>query len=86
LLSAPPPDIVSPNMAPRKKDELARVLGTRPPAGLRALKLEDRAHLAAAIESAHERQIAAVAEATDKALKHVPRPLRGTVRRLFADN
>jgi hypothetical protein len=72
-------------MAGRKKDELARVLRTRPPAGLRALSPEDRAHLAAAIESAHESQIAAVAQASERALRHVPRPLRGTLRRLLGD-
>lgn len=72
-------------MAARKKDELARVLGTRPPAGLRKLKAADRAHLAAMIESAHERQMAEVADAAERALHHVPRPLRGTVRRLFGD-
>lgn len=72
-------------MAARKKDELARVLGTRPPAGLRKLSAEDRAHLAAAIENAHDRQMAAVAEAEERALHHVPRPLRGTVRRIFGE-
>ncbi len=70
---------------PRKKDELARVLGTRPPAGLRVLAPEDRAHLAASIESAHERQLAAVAEAAEWIVHHVPRPLRGTVRRFLGE-
>lgn len=72
-------------MASNKKDELARVLGTRPPAGLRALSAADRAHLAAAIESARERQLAAVAEAAEQIVHHVPRPLRGTVRRLLGE-
>ncbi|MBI4898280.1 MAG: hypothetical protein HY827_07915 [Actinobacteria bacterium] len=67
-------------MAEKRQDELTRVLGAAPPAGLKKLPAAERKALTALIEQALERQEVAVHEAEDGLLQHVPRPLRAAVR------
>ena len=68
----------------RKADvELAGVLGAKPPASLKAVNADDIQHLADAITAALERQQIAMATAEDQALRHVPWPLRKTLRRII---
>jgi hypothetical protein len=52
------------------------------PDGLRELADEELADLAAAVADARHRQAAALAEAGDRALSHIPRLLRGPVKRI----
>jgi chemotaxis regulatin CheY-phosphate phosphatase CheZ len=52
------------------------------PAGLRELSDDELAHLASAVADARHRQAAALAEAADRALNHIPRLLRGPVKRI----
>lgn len=61
---------------------LTAQLDQTPPSGLRALTDEQLLDLAAAVEAARHRQAAALAEAGDRALGRIPRPLRGPVRRV----
>jgi len=70
-------------MPPGNQDELARVLRQKPPAALKVLSAADRSRLAQTIEQAQQQQIEAISEATDKALRHIPRPMRGAIRRIF---
>ena len=72
-------------MPPADQDELTRVLGKKPPAALKALSAADRSRLAQTIEHAQQMQIEAIAEATDNALRHIPRPMRGAIRRIFGN-
>lgn len=57
-------------------------LGGSAPEALRQLRDEDLRDLASAIAEARSRQARALAEAGDRALGHVPRLLRGPVRRI----
>jgi hypothetical protein len=59
----------------------AQLRGTAP-AGLRELSDDELADLAAAVADARHRQAAALAEAGDRALSHIPRLLRGPIRRI----
>ena len=52
------------------------------PDGLRELSEAELADLAAAVAGARHRQAAALAEAGDRALSHIPRLLRGPVKRI----
>jgi hypothetical protein len=52
------------------------------PAGLRELSEDELADLAAALADARHRQAAALAEAGDRALGHIPRLLRGPIKRI----
>ena len=62
--------------------DLEAALGAPPPAGLeRHLDADERAALAATIEAACAEQAAALAEATRDAFDHVPRLLRGPVKK-----
>lgn len=61
---------------------LRRALNGIAPDGLRALEPGDLEHLAAAVRESRHRQNRALAEAGDHALRHVPRLLRGPIRRL----
>ena len=54
------------------------------PDGLRGLTDAQREDLANAINDARRRQAAAFAEAGENAFGHIPRILRGPIRRLFA--
>jgi hypothetical protein len=71
-------------MTPDAKRELRAELGAAPPKGLDALTDEEIADLAGALRVARERQSAALAKAMEDALRHVPRLLRGPVRKMMA--
>jgi NaMN:DMB phosphoribosyltransferase len=53
-----------------------------PPEGLRRLGGAELADLAGAVDGARRRQAKALAAAGDRALRHIPRVLRGPVRRV----
>lgn len=61
--------------------ELERALGAPVPAAFAALGAADSEHLAAAIRAAQSRQAKQLETAVTDALNHVPRPLRGAVRK-----
>jgi hypothetical protein len=61
--------------------QLRAALGKEPPPGLATLDEATLVSLAAAIQEAEERQKLALREASDRALRHIPRPLRGPVRK-----
>ena len=61
---------------------LRRALNGSAPEGLKALDPHDLEHLAAAVQESRRRQNRALAQAGDRALRHVPRLLRGPIRRL----
>ena len=61
---------------------LRRALDGSAPEGLRTLAPADLEHLATAVSESRRRQNRALAEAGDHALRHVPRLLRGPIRRL----
>ncbi|MDQ6835961.1 MAG: hypothetical protein M3016_07205 [Actinomycetota bacterium] len=63
-------------------DTLRAQLGGQPPEGLRMLTGEQLADLAEAIGDARRRQNRALAAAGERALSHIPRLLRGPVRRI----
>lgn len=63
--------------------EVARELGTRPPAALEALSEAELAKLASAVRDARARQSAALAKAGSEALDRLPRLVRGVVRRVI---
>jgi predicted DNA-binding transcriptional regulator YafY len=52
------------------------------PEALRELSDDELADLAAALTAARHRQAAALAEAGDRALSHIPRLLRAPVKRI----
>jgi hypothetical protein len=52
------------------------------PDALRELSQDELADLAAALADARHRQAAALSEAGDRALSHIPRLLRGPIRRM----
>jgi hypothetical protein len=52
------------------------------PAALRELSDGELADLAAVVADARHRQAAALAQAGDRALSHVPRLLRGPIKRI----
>ncbi len=62
---------------------LQHELGSSAPAGLEELDDSDLADLAAAVRGAKRQQAAALAQAADRALGHIPRLLRGPVRAVF---
>jgi hypothetical protein len=57
-------------------------LGAGAPDGLAQLSDEELRDLAAAVGDARHRQARALAEAGERALGHIPRLLRGPVRRI----
>lgn len=57
-------------------------LGDGIPEAVRALAEDDLRHLAEAMQDARRRQAQALAEAGERALGHIPRLLRGPVRRI----
>ena len=61
--------------------ELAAALGAPPPAGLEELSDDDLRVLAGLVARARRRQAAALEAAADDAFDHIPRLLRGAVRR-----
>ncbi|MGH2894210.1 MAG: hypothetical protein ACRDPM_13250 [Solirubrobacteraceae bacterium] len=62
--------------------ELATQLRGSAPDGLRELSDDELADLAAAVADARHRQAAALTQAGDRALSHIPRLLRGPIRRI----
>ena len=64
-------------------DDLADVLGRRPPDALAALPPATVADLAQAVHDARATQRRHLLEALDGALKIAPRPLRGALRKLL---
>jgi len=63
-------------------EALTARLGTEPPAGLRKLTGAQLTDLTTAVSDARRRQGQALAAAGERALAHVPRLLRGPVRRI----
>lgn len=63
--------------------ELARALGTAPPAGLAALPPETIDDIVALLRDARARQADALRTSTDAALKVAPRPLRPALRKVL---
>lgn len=63
--------------------QLADALGAEPPASLRDADPAAVATLAAAVRQAAEHQEAELVAATDRAFEHIPRLLRGPVKRLL---
>ena len=57
-------------------------LGDTAPDSLRTLKDTELRDLSAALADARHRQAAALAEAGDRALSHIPRLLRGPIKRI----
>ena len=58
-------------------------LGLADPTPLASLAPDELAWLRAAVRDAREREHAALTAAVDQALEHVPRLLRGAVRRIL---
>jgi hypothetical protein len=56
-------------------------LGADPPSGVGALAEDRLEDLAAAVRTARKQQSEALATAAQHALDHIPRPLRGAVKR-----
>jgi hypothetical protein len=64
-------------------DDLTEALGAPPPPGLAATLTDaEAARLARAVRAAKTKQARALDEATTAALDHVPRLLRGPIRKL----
>ena len=63
-------------------EALQAQLGGTAPDGLRKLSVDQLADLADAIAQARHREAAAIARASEQALSHIPRLLRGPVRRV----
>ena len=61
---------------------LATELRTTPPAELKTLSDADAQHLASALRKARETQSAELDESITEALKHIPRPFRGAVKKV----
>jgi hypothetical protein len=55
-------------------------LGARAPAGVARLDAEYQRHLSAAVREARRRQAAELEAASQQALRHIPRLLRGPIR------
>ena len=62
---------------------LGEILRAEPPASVSELEPAVVAKLSDAIMAEHRRQEAAIEQAIDDALRIVPRPLRGIVRRIL---
>jgi hypothetical protein len=61
---------------------LSAQLGATPPESLRELTEDELRDLGAAVADARHRQAAALAQAGDRALSHIPRLLRGPIKRI----
>ena len=70
-------------MAGDGRNLLQLELGSTAPAGLDELGDSELADLAAAVRDAKRQQAAALVQAADRALGHIPRLLRGPVRAVF---
>jgi hypothetical protein len=69
-------------MGEKSLEALRKQLNGKVPAGLLELEHEQLEHLAQAVHEARRRQAQALAEAGERALGHVPRLLRGPIRRI----
>lgn len=69
-------------MADEAFQALRAQLGDGVPASLGDLRPEELHDLAGAVRDARRRQAKALAEAGERALSHIPRLLRGPVRRI----
>ena len=63
--------------------ELEVQLGATPPKGVAALSDDELGHLAEAIRAARHRQAAELQAAGEKAFGHIPRLLRGPIRKVM---
>ncbi len=63
--------------------ELAEQLRAQPPKGLASLGDEQLRDLAGAVRAARRRQAAELAQAGAQAYRHIPKLLRGPVRRVL---
>lgn len=61
--------------------DLTSALGVRPPHEFDELTADERTHLADALQAASDRRRAQLDESIQASLSHLPRVLRGTVRR-----
>jgi hypothetical protein len=66
----------------RALEALRKQLNGEVPAALRELEPEHLEHLASAVHEARRRQGQALAQAGERAFSHVPRLLRGPIRRI----
>jgi hypothetical protein len=62
--------------------DLAAQLRADPPAGLRSLRPHELNDLTSAVRDARRRQAAELQTAGDKAYGHIPRLLRGPIRKI----
>jgi hypothetical protein len=62
---------------------LAAQLRDTPPEGLAALSDADLHHLASAVQASRRRQAAELDAAGEQALSHIPRLLRGPIRKVI---
>jgi len=60
---------------------LTQLLGAEPPAGIAALSEADQARVVDLIAGARKKQSRDLAESFEAALKHVPFPIRGLVKK-----
>ncbi len=65
------------------RSQLTRVLGAEPPAAIDELSGDEVARLVKAITDAQRHHHDEVARAEADLVRHVPLPLRGTVRRML---
>jgi hypothetical protein len=68
---------------PDPDDDLPTLLGADPPATVLALSAEARAELAELVRDSRRRQTRSLEEAFTAALKHVPFPVRGIVKKVL---
>jgi hypothetical protein len=68
---------------PAPDDELHELLGAPPPESVRALDAAARASLLAVLRESRERQNRALEDAFATALRHVPFPVRGIVKKVL---
>lgn len=68
---------------PDPDDDLSTLLGAAPPAGVLALDAGARAELAQLVRDARQRQSRSLEDAFSAALKHVPFPVRGIVKKVL---
>jgi hypothetical protein len=68
---------------PDPDDDLRELLGTDPPASVRALPADARAELADLLRDARRRQARTLEDAFVATLKHVPFPVRGIVKKVL---
>jgi hypothetical protein len=63
--------------------ELAELLGAEPPASVRALDPGAQAELTEIVADARQRQARALEDALTAAMRHVPFPVRGIVKKVL---